>query len=147
MMRSTRTTCAAVAMILGIFAGGIAAGQAGAVSSTPPHIVAKPDNVMVNTKVMLTGTGFKALTKLVIKECGSTNWVVTQHPCDSDNTISVVTDAHGRFVKVFKVELCPRSKPASGPVTQETCYIGNPQPHGVDTISLVGAARVTVTYP
>jgi hypothetical protein len=32
-------------------------------------------------------------------------------------------------------------------MTREKCFIGNPQPQGVDTITLVGAARIIVTYP
>jgi hypothetical protein len=127
---------------------GVLSAEASAVSSTPPRIVAKPNNVMVNTKVTLTGAGFAARTKLAIEECSTRGWVVVaQHPCVSDNKISVVTDAHGRFTHKFKVELCPRSTTGSGPATEETCYIGSPHPQGVDTISLVGAARVTVTYP
>ena len=147
MVRSGGTrvfVCVAAAAVL----AGIVPASAGAVSSTPPRIVAKPNNVMVNTKIDLVGTGFPARTRLSIKECGSTGWVVVaQHPCDTDNTISVLTDAHGRFARKFHVELCPRTKTTTGPVTQETCYIGNPQPRGVDTMSLVGAARITVTYP
>jgi hypothetical protein len=124
------------------------AGAAAAVSSTPPRIVAKPNNVMVNTKISLTGTGFPARTKLTIEECSRTTWVVVaQLPCDTDNAISPTTNAHGGFTGRFKVELCPRTTVGAGPVTKETCYIGRPQPRGVDTISLVGAARITVTYP
>jgi hypothetical protein len=147
MLRSARFTSIVFALTVVIGTSG-AFSPAGAVSATPPHIVATPNNVMVNTKINLVGTGFPARSKLVIKECSTTNWVVVaQHPCDTDNTISVVTDRHGRFASTFKAELCPRSKPGPGPVTQQTCYIGNPQPRGKDTIMLVGAARITVTYP
>jgi len=31
-------------------------------------------------------------------------------------------------------------------VTEETCYIGEPQPNGIDTIGLLGAAKITATY-
>ncbi len=110
-----------------------------------PHILAKPNNVMVNSKVALTGTGFPANTKLTVQECRATKWVVPQHPCDTNNTISVHTDGHGRFTSRFKVELCG-GKRGPGP-TSQTCYIGNPRPRGVDTVALVGAARVVVTYP
>jgi hypothetical protein len=44
-------------------------------------------------------------------------------------------------------ELCPRSNTAAKPVTKQTCYIGNSEPRGIDTMTLVGAARITVTYP
>ena len=131
-------------------AGGITAAAAGATTptTTPPHIVATPNNVMVNTTVTLAGFGFPAHATLLIEECGATSWVVVaQQPCDTNNTITIATDALGRFTAPFKVELCPRVTTGTGPITREKCYIGNPQPRGVDTIRLVGAARVTVTYP
>jgi hypothetical protein len=56
-----------------------------------------------------------------------------------------MTDARGRFVTFFFVELCPEG--ASGEiVTERTCYIGEPQPRE-DSTALVGAVRITVTYP
>ena len=148
MLRSR--TCRRVGLVLavGVVAAGVWTAEASAVSSTPPRIVAKPSNVMVNTKITLTGTGFAAKAKLSIMECSNRNWVVVaQHPCVSDNKISVVTDAHGGFTRKFRVELCPRTTTGPGPVTQETCFIGNPHPEGIDTMSLIGAARITVTYP
>ena len=32
-------------------------------------------------------------------------------------------------------------------MTEETCYIGEPHPRGIDTVALIGAAKITVTYP
>jgi hypothetical protein len=149
-MRSNRLARVALAFGVVLSAGAIMAGTANAVSATPPHIVAKPNNVMLNTTISLTGTGFPANAKLTIKECSRTSWVVVaQKPCDTNNTITVLTNKTGRFVHAFKVELCPRTSTGTGtgPITRETCYIGNPKPKGVDTITLVGAAKVTVTYP
>jgi hypothetical protein len=144
MLRSTLTRVGFVVTI-GVIAAGAVTGQAGAVSATPPHIVAKPNNLMVNTKSLLTGTGFPAKTRLTIEECSVTNWVVTAKPCDSTNRISVLTDGHGRFTRQFKVELCGGKR---GPEpTSQICFIGDPHPEGIDTITLLGAARVTVTYP
>ena len=148
MMRPNILGRVTLAFAVVVLAGGVMAGAAGAVSPTPPHIVATPNNVMVNTTVRLVGTGFPAHATLVIEECGSTTWVVgTQAPCDTSNTISVATNRRGRFTSPFKVELCPRPNPPTPPVTRETCYVGNPQPRGIDTITLVGAAKITVTYP
>ena len=113
-------------------------------AATSPHIAATPHNVMVNSTISLTGHGFPAHAKLTIAECSSTNWIVVMQPCDTDNTIVVHTDRHGRFTSSFTVELCPNSR---GHLTREKCFIGNPQPQGVDTITLVGAARIVVTYP
>jgi hypothetical protein len=127
-----------------VLAAGILTGQAGAVPATPPHIVAKPNNLMVNTKTTLTGTGFPARTRLTIKECPNTGWIVPQNPCVKNNSISVLTDAHGHFVHQFQVELCGGKR---GQFTSQICYIGDPHPEGVDTITLLGAARVIVTYP
>jgi len=136
-------------MVLAVAAAAaVVAADESAAAPAPPRIIVKPNNVMVNTVVDLTGSGFGAKAKLSIQECSSRGWVVVaQHPCVSDNRISVVTDAHGRFARKFRVRLCPRTAANSGPVTKETCYIGSPHPEGIDTISLIGAARVTVTYP
>jgi hypothetical protein len=138
-----------VALTLPSFAAAsVMSAKAGAASPTPPRILAKPHNVMVNTKITLLGRHFPAHTRLKIAECSNANWVVVaQKPCDGANAIWVRTDRHGRFVSPFTVKLCPRSKSGSNHGTEETCYIGNPEPRGVDTITLVGAARITVTYP
>jgi hypothetical protein len=144
MLRSLRFTSIVLAITAALAAIG-AFSPAGA--ATKPRIVASPNNVMVNTKIHLAGTGFPARTKLKIEECSASNWVVPQNPCDTGNTISVVTDRHGRFGATFTAELCPRSNTAAKPVTKQTCYIGNPEPRGIDTMTLVGAARITVTYP
>jgi len=144
MLRSSITRVG-LAVAITVLATGVLSSAAGAVSATPPHIVAKPNNLMVNTKTTLTGTGFPAKTKLTIKECATTFWVVTANPCVKNNTISVVTDAHGRFTHQFKAELCGGKR---GPEpTSQICYIGEPHPDGVDTTRLVGAAQITVTYP
>jgi hypothetical protein len=144
MLRSTLTR-AGLMVTVGVFAAGLVAGQAGALSATPPHIVATPNNLMVNTKTVLRGTGFPARSRLTIEECSMTNWVVTAKPCDTTNQISVLTDGHGRFTRQFKVELCGGKR---GPEpTSQICYIGEPHPEGIDTITLIGAAKVTVTYP
>jgi hypothetical protein len=59
----------------------------------------------------------------------------------------VMTGPRGHFSTSFTVALCPREVPPKPPVTRETCYIGEPQITGEDTIGLVGAAKITVTYP
>ena len=144
MLRSTIHRIVLFLAVLGLV-GGLAMSDAGAVSTTPPHIVARPNNLMVNTKTTLTGTGFPAKTRLVIAECPSTGWVVTANPCVKTNRISVVTDRLGRFTAQFRVALCGGKR---GPEpTSQICYIGNPHPKGIDTIALLGAAKVTVTYP
>jgi hypothetical protein len=144
MLRS-RIIIVSLALTIAVLTAGILSSQAGAVSATPPHIVAKPNNLMVNTKTTLTGTGYPAKTTLTIEECSITNWVVTANPCVKTNKISVLTDRHGHFVRQFRVTVCNGKH---GPIiTSVTCYIGDPHPEGVDTISLLGAAKVTVTYP
>jgi len=148
MLRSKRLARVVLGTTVAVCAVSFVAVGAGAAAPTPARVVAKPNNAMVNTKIGLTGSGFPARTKLTIEECSSTGWAVAaQNPCDIDNAISPTTDAHGRFTARFKVELCPRKKTGPGPVTRETCYIGRPQPRAGSTVSLVGAARITVTYP
>jgi len=147
MSRISKAVGVALVLTVGAAAGVMAADESAA-APVVPRIVVTPNNVMVNTVVHLAGSGFAAKAKLSIMECGSKGWVVVaQHPCVADNTISVLTDSHGRFARKFRVKLCPRTTTGSGPVTKETCYIGNPHPEGVDTMSLIGAARIIVTYP
>jgi hypothetical protein len=144
MLRS-RVARVGLAISISVLAGGVLSSEAAAVTATPPHIVAKPNNLMVNTKTTLSGTGFPAKTKLTIKECPNTNWIVPQNPCVKNNSISVLTDSHGRFTHQFRVELCGGKR---GPFpTSQICYIGDPHPEGIDTITLLGAAKVIVTYP
>jgi hypothetical protein len=124
------------------------AARASVPTTTPPRIVATPNNVMVNTQIALTGSGFQPRTRLRLAECSMTTWViVAQHPCDSTNRISVRTDLHGRFTTPFMVQLCARSTTGSDPITEETCYVGAREVQGLDTVTLVGAAQITVTYP
>lgn len=144
MLRSQITRVGLTVTVVAL-AAGVLSTQAGAVSATPPHIVAKPNNLMVNTKTTLTGTGFPSNTKLTIKECPNTGWIVPQNPCVKTNTISVLTNAHGKFTRQFRVALCG-GKHGPEP-TSQICYIGDPHPEGVDTIRLLGAAKITVTYP
>jgi hypothetical protein len=131
--------------------GAAVAFAAGAAAQTPvaagPHIVARPDNVMVNATTTLTGRGFPPKTKVALAECGAASWIAPQDPCDTANTVTVTTNLAGGFSTPFKVQLCPRTAPPVPPVTKETCYIGEPHPTGIDTIALLGASKVTVTYP
>ncbi len=118
-------------------------------SATPaaPHIVARPDSVMVNGTTTLTGTGFPAKSKVLLQECGEASWIAPKNPCISTNEVTVTTGAGGGFTTPFKVQLCPRTLPPTPPVTEETCYIGELRPTGIDTLALLGAAKITVTYP
>jgi hypothetical protein len=147
MLHFSKVSRLALVLTAATLAAGAVSAEATAASTTPPRIVAKPNNAMVNTKIVLTGRGFAARATLAIMECSNKGWVVVQRPCVSSNKISVVTDAHGGFTRKFRVELCPRSQSGAGPATKETCYIGNPHPEGIDTMSLLGAVRITVTYP
>ena len=136
-------TALAVALTVLLTPVAIAGASAAAV---PARIVARPRSVMVNSATRLSGTGFAPHATLALRECSSTNWIVPQSPCATGSE-TVTTDAAGSFKTTFKVSLCPRRTPPPGPVTSETCYIGAPKPAGIDTIELVGAARITVTYP
>jgi len=117
-----------------------------ALSVSPPTITAAPSNLMINTHTTLTGRNFPPTTTLRLAECSRTNWVVVaQNPCDSNNTLTVTTGARGGFKTTFKAELCPGGTRV-GP-TAVRCFIGVPKPTGVDTVTLVGAVKIVVTYP
>ena len=120
--------------------------SAWAMPDTAPAITAKPNNLMVNTNTKLTGRHFPPAATLRLMECSRTTWVVvTQKPCDTNNTVTVTTSATGGFVTPFKAELCPGGIRV-GP-TAVRCYIGVPTPVGVDTATLRAAVPITVTYP
>jgi hypothetical protein len=118
-------------------------------ASTPaasPRIVAHPHSVMVNGSTTLTGTNFKPRKSVTIKECSEKTWIVPQDPCDSTNSIVVKANGQGGFTSSFTVQTCPDGT-TTPPGFSERCYIGDPTPSGIDVITLVGAARITVTGP
>ena len=112
---------------------------------TSPKIKARPHSVMVDTSTSLKGKGFPANKTIQLLECGSTFWLAPADPCLSENAVTVTTDAKGRFQTTFNVGLCPEGEPTKKP-TQRICYVGE-LVTGEDTGSLVGAARLIVTYP
>ena len=118
---------------------------ASAATAAAPHIVAKPTHVMVNQQVALQGRGFAPDVSLTLLECSETHWIAPKNPCLSDNSITVHTTASGAFRARMKAEICPAA--SSPPQTERTCYIGVPHPTGVDTVQLVGAARIVVSWP
>jgi hypothetical protein len=134
----------AATVVLGVV-GGVCLTTAGAVTSSP-HITAHPDEVMVNTATHLIGKNFAPSTSYTVKECGSRNWIAPRDPCDSTNSIVVSTNAHGQFESSFTVLTCSSGSDSS-PGFAERCYIGVPAPSGIDTVTLLGAARITVTGP
>jgi len=119
---------------------------ASAISPVPPSISAHPNNLMVNAQTSLIGKNFPADKALRLTECSRTTWVVvSQHPCDNNNTVTLTTNAFGGFRTQFKAELCPGGVRV-GP-TAVACYIGVPRPNGVDTVKLEAAVKIVVTYP
>jgi hypothetical protein len=149
MSRFGNLTLAGFALVGGIALAALPQATTGAgvqQSPTPPHIVAKPSNVMVLHPIKLVGTGFRPNSTLTIKECSRTTWVVNQNPCAPDNAVTVSTNHNGAFKGTMIAELCPQIG-TRVPLPAERCYVGEPVPGGLDTIRLVGAAQITVTYP
>jgi hypothetical protein len=111
-----------------------------------PKIVVVPSSIMVNTHMKVTGKNFPALAKVTIEECPRSGWIVPQNPCDTTNVLHVTTNAKGRFSHLMVAQVCPGGTTTS-PGFSETCYVGEPSPRGIDTVTLVGAAQITVTGP
>jgi hypothetical protein len=122
-----------------------ALGGSAQASAKNPKLHARPHSVMVNTTTNLKGSGFPANTTIQLRECGHTFWLAPSYPCLEDNGVSVTTDAKGRFQTAFEVGLCPEGEATKKP-TQRVCYVGELVTEE-DTGSLVGAARLIVTYP
>ena len=116
-----------------------------AARAASPSITATPSNLMVNWKTVLKGSGFTPNSKVHLEECGATGWPVPQNPCVAKSKIAVTTDANGAFKTSFVARVC--NGRSHGVVTTKICYIGEEKPSGVDTITLVGAVKVFVTYP
>jgi hypothetical protein len=146
-MTGSRILMAAAAAALGITSALVpmAGAGAGTPGSAAPHIVAKPKSVMVNSTTELVGKNFPPKHTMKIDECPSKTWIVPQNPCDTTNVLRVRTNAEGQFTGTFTVQVCGAANTPPG--FSETCYIGEPTPQGVDTITLTGAATITVTGP
>jgi hypothetical protein len=153
--------------------GGVALGMAGASSvalAVPayilpapvamkarhhPKIVARPDKVKVNKVTTLTGSGFKPHAKLVLNECAARAWIVPKQVCNHRNAVHVRTGPHGGFRVRMKVLVCPRGMQPQARISRILspeafvvhCFIGVPKIAGVDTVTLVGAVRISVTGP
>lgn len=117
-----------------------------ATRTTHPHIVARPDNLMVNTTTHLTGTGFPANATLHVAECSVKNWIVPQQPCATGNQVTVDTDSSGTFKASLTAEVCPKPTGSARRGFMETCYVGVLHPQ-LDRVLLVGAAKIIVTGP
>jgi hypothetical protein len=131
--------------LAGIGAGAPAALASTQLTTSKPSITATPSSVMVNGKTKLVGRHFAPNTVLALRECGRTFWLAPAYPCNTANAVSVKTNARGAFALAFKVELCPEGAKGEHP-TERICYIGALET-GEDTGTLVGAARISVTYP
>jgi len=153
---------------LTVVAASASAGPArgpGAPISRAPRIVARPGSVMVNTKTELSGSGFLPHRRLTIWECSARGWIVPRRVCNHRNALRVRTNGSGRFKASLVALVCPLAMhvmatvAARGDVPVEpaasrfaagfarTCYVGVPTIRGVDTVTLAGAARITVTGP
>jgi hypothetical protein len=142
-MRGSRNVLAPLA--LAASAAALAATGPASAGASSPKISARPASVMVNATTTLSGRGFPANKTIQLRECGRAYWLAPAYPCLQENAASVKTDARGRFQRTFRVGLCPEGEPTKMP-TQRICYIGE-LVTGEDTGSLVGAARVLVSYP
>ena len=136
-----------IGALLGAAALPLLAVPASGAAPAGPHIVARPDNVMVNTKTTLIGRNFTPDTTIRLLECSQKTWIVPEDPCANGNAVTVATNAKGAFRTQMTAEVCPGVPSTPPPGFAEHCYIGQPVPQGIDTITLVGAVRITVTGP
>jgi hypothetical protein len=146
-MTEYRRSLLRAAATLGVAGAALGFGAVAGYAGSAPHIAVHPRSVMVTKTVVLTGRGFPANTLLRLQECGARSWIVPQEPCDTTNEITVMTGPRGRFTTDFEAQLCPRLIPPKPPVTEETCFLGEPELTGEDTAGLLGAAKMIVTYP
>jgi hypothetical protein len=131
----------------------VALGAAAAASAKKagPKIVLDPTSAMINTTVEVHGKGFAPNASITVAECSKTTWSLPEQPCVDGNQVTLTTNANGKFKTTMKVGLCPSGPTpvvsTGTPVTQRTCYIGQLTPTGIDTLALVGAAPLMVSWP
>lgn len=112
------------------------------VTFVSPSIVPSQSSGLIPGQVVsLTGSGFDPATTYTVKECGDLSWAVPLDPCALTNPTTVTTDASGGFTTPFTVAICPLPSTIS---IAASCYVGVALPSGVDTIGLVGAAKIEV---
>lgn len=87
------------------------------------------------------GGGFAPNSTYTVEECSEMSWIAPLGPCSTTNTVNAMTDANGSFTHPFQVAACPT--PVSGP-PEARCFVGVPEPAGIDTISLVAASPLIV---
>jgi hypothetical protein len=137
-----------VAGILAVVALGVAA--TASAKGSGPKIVLDPTSAMVNTTVKVRGKGFAPNASITLAECSKTAWSLPEAPCVDGNQVTVTTNANGKFHAKMTAKLCPVGPTVvtpGTPVTQETCYIGQLTPTGIDTLALVGAAPIQISWP
>jgi len=122
----------------------LAAAAAASGNATTPTITLDPTSAMVNTKVIVHGTGFPPNTTYTISECGKTDWSLPAKPCTKKSK-TVTTNDRGSFRKKIVAMLCPQESPPM--LTEETCYVGMRVVTGVDTLALDPYAPLTVSWP
>ncbi len=138
-------TVLGIALAAGLTVGAAVAVPAAAVTVLPPTLSVHPHSVMVDTDATVVGRNFLPGTTVHLEECSSSTWVVPVAPCTTDNAVSATANAHGAFAVKMRIEACP---PPAAPVgIVERCYVGVPQPSGIDTVSLRPAATVIVSFP
>jgi hypothetical protein len=116
-------------------------------AALPPHIVATPDNPMVNSYIELVGTGFAPNSTLNVVECGVKSWIVPERPCVQGNQVKVKVTSTGTFKHTMKAEFCPVAPSTTPPGPVQQCFIGVRQPFGVDEIRLEGVVAIEVSGP
>ncbi len=128
----------------GVLGGSIGAGAQPGIPV--PRITVTPASVMVNTQTKVSGRHFPANSSFTIAECSKTSWIVPMRPCATSNVIHVKTNAKGEFTRKMTAVVCPGGTTGT-PGFSEVCYVGEPVGTGIDTIALLGAAKITVTGP
>ena len=112
--------------------------------SHPPTITANPSDVKANGHTTVAGCGFKHHSKVALVECLETSWIAPHKPCDTDNGVTVTTNASGGFRTAMKVDACRGVAPAG---ITEDCYIGVTKSTGVDTIALQPVVTIALNSP
>jgi len=143
-MRSCRVIVASLIVVAGL-AAGTTTTAAEPIVFAPTIVVTPSQHLAPGHVVFLKGTHFAARNDYTVEECSQTSWVVTQHVCNTNQAVHVITNRAGGFQSKLTIELCP-PPPVTAASTSllKICYVGAPTIQGIDVDTLLGAARITV---
>lgn len=100
-----------------------------------PTIVPSQSLVGAGQSIRISGIGWAPNSSYTVEECPVTSWIAPRDPCLTGNRVALNANSVGQFTATFQVLPC-------GPTVG--CFLGVPEPTGIDAFILAGAAPISV---